>query len=123
MTALTRRHPERTDCWHVYYGDVHVGAIARRTGCARSTSIRGNGAAASIRAWSRDRADAAPQPISMGTADFEAAWRRILPTLTEANFQEWHDQRDWTAKKYANVGARRTDAVTETKLNDALCLR
>jgi hypothetical protein len=56
-------------------------------------------------------------------ADFEAAWRRILPTLTEANFQEWHDQHDWTAKKYANVGARRTDAVSETKLNDALCLR
>jgi hypothetical protein len=24
-----------------------------------------------------------------------------LPTLTEANFQDWRDQRDWTAKKYA----------------------
>jgi hypothetical protein len=32
---------------------------------------------------------------------FEAAWRRLLPTLTEANFQEWRDQRDWTARKYA----------------------
>jgi hypothetical protein len=20
-----RRYPERPDCWHVYYGDVHVG--------------------------------------------------------------------------------------------------
>jgi hypothetical protein len=28
MTALTR-HPEaRDECWHVYYGDVRVGAIA-----------------------------------------------------------------------------------------------
>jgi hypothetical protein len=34
-------------------------------------------------------------------ADFEASWRQILPTLTEANFQEWGDQHDWTAKKYA----------------------
>jgi hypothetical protein len=34
-------------------------------------------------------------------AEFEAAWRQILPTLTEANFQEWRDQRDWTASKYA----------------------
>jgi len=34
MPALTgRRYPEHQDCWHVYYGEVHVGTIARRTGC------------------------------------------------------------------------------------------
>jgi HEPN domain len=33
MPALTRRrYPERQDCWHVYFGDVHVGTIARRVG-------------------------------------------------------------------------------------------
>jgi hypothetical protein len=33
MPALTRRrYLERHDCWHVYYGDVHVGTIARRAG-------------------------------------------------------------------------------------------
>jgi hypothetical protein len=33
MPALTRRrYPERPDCWHVYYGDVHVGTIAIRAG-------------------------------------------------------------------------------------------
>jgi hypothetical protein len=33
LPALTRRrYPERHDCWHVYYGDVHVGTIAPRTG-------------------------------------------------------------------------------------------
>jgi hypothetical protein len=33
MPALTRRrYPERPDCWHVYYGDVHVGTIATRAG-------------------------------------------------------------------------------------------
>jgi hypothetical protein len=33
MSALARRcYPERQDCWHVYYGDVHVGTIANRTG-------------------------------------------------------------------------------------------
>jgi hypothetical protein len=30
----------------------------------------------------------------------------ILPTLTEADFQEWRDQRDWTAWKYAMHDAR-----------------
>ena len=34
MPALTRRrYPERPDCWHVYYGDVHAGTIAIRVGC------------------------------------------------------------------------------------------
>jgi hypothetical protein len=34
MPALTRRrYPERQDCWHVYFGDVRVGTIARRTSC------------------------------------------------------------------------------------------
>ena len=33
MPELTRRrYRERQDCWHVYYGDVHVGTIARRVG-------------------------------------------------------------------------------------------
>jgi hypothetical protein len=31
MPALTRRrYPEREDCWHVYYCDVHVGTITER---------------------------------------------------------------------------------------------
>ena len=34
MPALTRRHyPEAQDeCWHVYYGDVQAGTIAKRIG-------------------------------------------------------------------------------------------
>jgi hypothetical protein len=33
MPELTRsRYPEIHDCWHVYYGDVHVGTIALRSG-------------------------------------------------------------------------------------------
>jgi hypothetical protein len=34
MPALTRRRsPDaREECWHIYYGDVHAGTIAIRTG-------------------------------------------------------------------------------------------
>ncbi|WP_369720350.1 hypothetical protein AB8Z38_24655 [Bradyrhizobium sp. LLZ17] len=33
MPKITRRlYPERQDCWHVYFGDVHVGTIVRRVG-------------------------------------------------------------------------------------------
>jgi hypothetical protein len=47
MPELTRRRSEHhpQECWHVYYGDVHVGTIAERVG-----NLRGNGTAASIRA-------------------------------------------------------------------------
>jgi hypothetical protein len=33
MPELTRRrYPERQDCWHIYYGDVHAGTVAMRVG-------------------------------------------------------------------------------------------
>jgi hypothetical protein len=34
MPTLTRRRSTdaREECWHVYYGDVHVGTIAIRSG-------------------------------------------------------------------------------------------
>jgi hypothetical protein len=33
MPMLTRRrYPERPDYWHIYYGDVCVGTIAKRVG-------------------------------------------------------------------------------------------
>src|SRR6266852_6515103 len=38
MPTLTRRrYPERPDCWHIYYGDVRVGTIARRVGNPHDT--------------------------------------------------------------------------------------
>jgi hypothetical protein len=35
-----------------------------------------------------------------GRADFEKAWRVFLSKRTEADFQAWRDQRDWTTDKY-----------------------
>jgi hypothetical protein len=34
------------------------------------------------------------------TTSNERAWRSFLPKLSEADFQAWRDQRDWTAEKY-----------------------
>lgn len=33
-------------------------------------------------------------------AGFEAAWKVFLANRTEANFQDWRVQRDWTSRKY-----------------------
>ena len=29
MSDLTRRRAGRANCWHIYFGDVHVGTIAK----------------------------------------------------------------------------------------------
>jgi len=34
-------------------------------------------------------------------ADFKAACRVFLAKRTDADFQAWRDQRDWTERKYA----------------------
>ena len=34
-------------------------------------------------------------------ADFEKAWQVFTSRRTEADYQAWRDQRDWTARKYA----------------------
>jgi hypothetical protein len=87
------------DCWQVYYGDVCVGTIARRTGCPVDVDQWGLRLLPRDEAWSGRGGSAVD--FEQARAGFEAAWRRLLPTLTEANFKEWRDQRDWTAKKYA----------------------
>src|SRR3981081_42430 len=41
------------------------------------------------------------QTFNLARADFDAAWKALLPPLTEADFQRGRDARDGTAKKYA----------------------
>jgi hypothetical protein len=101
MPALTRRrYPERQDCWHVFYGDVQIGTIARRVGCP-----------VDVDQWQwicgfcpgmdpGQYQDGTVPTFEDARADSEAAWRR-LPTRTEADFQAWRDQRDWSVWKYA----------------------
>jgi hypothetical protein len=96
-----RRYPQRQDCWHVYYSDVQIGTIARRTGRPVDDEQFGwhSGFYPGIKPG-QNRSSTAID-FDHARADFEAAWQRVLPTLTGANFQEWRDQRDWIAKKYA----------------------
>ena len=102
MPTLTRRrYPERPDCWHVYYGDVRVGTIAIRSGNPHDTDP-----------WEWDcgfypgshpgehQSDTAAT-FDEARSDFETAWKVFLAKRTEADFQAWRDQQDWTARKYA----------------------
>lgn len=46
------------------------------------------------------RAGSAPT-FDEARSDFERAWRIISARRTEADYQAWRDQRDWTERKYA----------------------
>ena len=102
MPTLTRRpHPERSDTWHVYFGDVQVGTIAVQAGLP-----------VHAKQW---RWDVGFYPVShrghfrsgyaasfeQARAGFEAAWKEYLPGCTESDFIEHRCQRAFTAWKYA----------------------
>jgi hypothetical protein len=80
---------------------VQVGTIARRVGCP-----------VDVDQWSwlcgfypgcdpGEHRDGTAETFEQARVDFEIAWRALLATRTEADFQAWRDQRDWTARKYA----------------------
>jgi len=48
----------------------------------------------------REFTDGTAETFDQARADFEAAWRVFLSHRTEADFQAWRDQRDWTTEKY-----------------------
>src|SRR6202022_319004 len=101
MRALTRCRSTdaREEGWHVYYGDVHVGTIAIRAGIPHDEDPWG---------WACGFSPCHPGECTNGSAptfdqaraDFERAWVVFLSNRTEADFQAWRDQRDWTERKH-----------------------
>jgi hypothetical protein len=102
MLALTRRRSlDRQDCWHIYFGDVHAGTIAMRSGNPHDTDPW---------EWSCGfYPGSRPGEIQSGTsatfedarAGFASAWKIFFASRTDADFQAWRDQRDQTAWRYA----------------------
>jgi hypothetical protein len=96
-----RRYSERPDCWHVYCGDVRVGTIARRTGSPHDEDPWEWRCGFYPGMEPRQHHDGTAVDFASARADFEAAWREILPTLADADFDRWRYQRDATTWKYA----------------------
>jgi hypothetical protein len=102
MLELTRRrNPERSDCWHVFYGDVQVGTTAVQSGLPVSApQWRWDVGFYPLSHRGRSRTGYAVS-FDQARAAFEAAWQDYLPQCTEADFAEHRRQRAWTAQKYA----------------------
>ncbi len=44
--------------------------------------------------------DGTAATFDQARADFSIAWQHFSAKRTEADYQAWRDQRDWTAEKY-----------------------
>ena len=102
MPILTRRlDPDvRQECWLVYYGDVHAGTIAIRTGVPVHEDQWGWRCGFYPGSNPGDDRHGTAASLDAARAAFEAAWREYLPKRSEADFEEWRDQEAWTAEKY-----------------------
>jgi hypothetical protein len=102
MPPLTRRHdPDaRQESWLVYYGDVHVGTIALRNGNPSDTDQWGWRCGFYPGSHPGECTSGTAATFDQARAAFEAAWRVFLSNRTDADFQAWRDQRDWTARKH-----------------------
>jgi hypothetical protein len=100
--ALTRRRSpdHRHDCWHVYYGDVHVGTIAIRTGSPHDTDPWEWCCGFYPGSRPGEYRSGTAASFDQARADFEQTWKIFLSNRTEADFLAWRDDRNWTARKY-----------------------
>jgi hypothetical protein len=103
MPELTRRRstdaPE--ECWHVYWGDIRAGTIQIRSGIPFDEGPWGWSCGFYPGSHPGEHEDGTAATFEEARVDFEDAWQRFLSKRTEADFQAWRDERDWTARKYA----------------------
>jgi hypothetical protein len=104
MPELTRRRSLEApdECWHVYYGDVRVGTIAIRTGMPPHEDPWGWSCGFYPGSHPGECIDGTAATFDLARVEFEDAWRVFLSNRTEADFQSWRAQRDWTISASAH---------------------
>ena len=102
MPELTRRRSTdaREECWHTYYGDVHAGTIAIRSGNPHDEDPWEWHCGFYPGSHPGEHQSGTAATFDQARSDFEAAWEVFLANRTQADFRAWRDQRDWTARKY-----------------------
>jgi hypothetical protein len=103
MHALTRRRVQgvHQQCWHVFFGDVHVRTIAQRAGVPHDVDQWGWACGFYPVTHPLTHADGTAETFEQARADFEAAWAEYLPRCTPADFEEYRRQRALTEWKHA----------------------
>jgi len=85
MPTLTRRrYPERPDCWHIYYGDVQAGTVARRVGNPFDTDPWEWNCGFYPGSHPGECGTGTSATFDQARADFEQAWEVFLRPISES---------------------------------------
>lgn len=117
MTQLTRRRdPDaRHESWQVYFGDIHVGTTSLRAGVPTRVDQWGWSCRFYPMSHRGEGENGIAPNFFRARADFEAAWARLLPKVTDADLAEHRRERAWTRWKYAmqELGCKMPTQVPE----------
>ena len=94
MVELTRRRDDTEDLeqWSIWDGDVRVGVMRHVNATEGSMTWQGG-------CWGRETGNA--DTFDEARAEFQKAWDRVAPTITEADRDAFRFQEAHTAWKYA----------------------
>jgi hypothetical protein len=121
-TGLTRRpdkDPRHRGGWFVYFGDVQVGHIGIRAGVPVDEHQWGWRFGVYPGCDPGQASDGTGETFEEAKAEFEEAWNLLRPTRTEAHFELWRAQRNFTAWKYRM--REHLKMPTQTKNDRARC--
>ena len=94
------RSDAQDECWHVYYGDVRVGTIAKRIGVPLAEDPWGWACGFYPGCHPREQTHGTAATFDHARAEFDEAWQLFLSHRTDADFQEWRYAQASTAWKY-----------------------
>jgi hypothetical protein len=101
MPQLTRRpdnDPHR-EGWFVYFGDVRIGHIGRRTGVPTHAPQWGWTCGFYPGCDPGQQTHGTGETFEDARAEFEKAWHKLAATRTEAHYELWRQSRDFHAWK------------------------
>jgi hypothetical protein len=100
MSSLTRRRSaEHQDCWYLFYNGVQVGLIARRAGAPVDSAAWGSSCGFHPGMDPGEHQDGTAATFDAARAEFDEAWRWVLPRLSQGQLQEWLDHHNMVAWK------------------------
>ncbi|UEM08585.1 hypothetical protein J4G43_027895 [Bradyrhizobium barranii subsp. barranii] len=106
--------------WDVYYGDVRIGNISTRAGVPKDVDQwgwrLGFYPGTDVGAGSNGTGES----FEECRADFERAWLKLKPTITDADYERWRTERDDTAWKYRMWSEKRL-LPTQTRDDRSRC--
>jgi hypothetical protein len=103
MPELTRRREKEghQQCWHIYYGDVHVGTIGERAGVPVGVDQWGWKCGFYPGAEPNEHRGGSASTFEQARAAFEVAWQQFLARRTREDFAAYRRHCDYQAWKQA----------------------